>query len=384
MHGRPPVLALARGQDRLARPVLAAGLVWLAFLGYPAANLIRHPSLSQYLAAAAVAVSAAAYVRALHRAAYGEPGPPWGTVILLIVIGVVLPLAVGPEWLGIPLYAAVLIGFALPPARASAAAAVIGLLSFVVGAAAGTAAPQELSVPLLTVLAGVMAAGVKGLERIGRELLEARRDAEQLAVARERMRMARDLHDAVKQHLFVASMEAGTAQALIGSRPADAGRHLDNAAEAIEYAQRELAGLIEGSLIPPVDGRGLAASLRDWAGEWSRRHDIALAVRVTGRCPVRADLEEPLLRAAQEALTNVARHSRAGNVQVTLEQRPGGAVLTVSDDGVGFTPGVAEGQGLRGIRERLEIVGGTMTVTSAPGAGTTVRLDCPPRRRVRL
>lgn len=370
------VSAPTDGRDRLGRPVFAVGLVWLAFLGYPAATLVARPSAAGIVAAVAAVLGAAGYFCAVRRVAYGAARPPWGVVAYLTVAGVVLPLAAGSGWLGISLYAAVLLGLTLPPGGASAAAGLLGLVSAGVGLLAGTPAPQELSVPLLTVLAGVVAIGARRLVRIGDELRAARREAEQMAAVRERMHLARELHDAVKQQVFVAAMEVGTAQALLSGGREGADDHLSGAAEAIGHAQRELATLIDGLRIPAVDDRGLGVALHDWADQWSRRHGIEVTVVADDPQPVHADQAEALLRGAQEALTNVARHSRARHAQVVLAPQPDGPVLTVSDDGAGFRPGSGRGQGLRGIRERLEIVGGSLTVASAPGQGTVVRLDC--------
>jgi signal transduction histidine kinase len=367
----------ARGQQ--AAWAFAIGLIWLAFLAYPAAGLARDPSPGQWLALAAVAVGAGAYVRALHGAAWHpDRGTPWPVIAMLTALGIALPLLAGPLWLGIGLYAAVLAGMTLPPARGAIAAAATAPITLATGLAAGAAAPQVISVSLLAALTGAVAIGTRGLMRMGDELLAARQEAERLAIAQERLRLARELHDAVKQQVFVAALEVAAAQALLPGQPAAAGAHLSDASSAITQAQQELATLITG-VRPAADGiPELAAELRQQAAQWSRRHAIAATVDADGAVPVSEQAAESLLRAAQEALLNVARHSRASMVALTLRRERRAVTLTVRDDGIGFSPGLTgRGQGLRGIQERLEAAGGTADIHSAPGAGTTLRLRCP-------
>jgi signal transduction histidine kinase len=363
----------------------AIGLVWLAFLAYPAAGLARHPSAGQWLALAAVGAAAVAYVRALRRAAWHPAGgTPWVTIAILVALGVALPFLAGAMWLGIGLYAAVLAGMTLPPARGAVGAAASALITLAAGLAVGAAAPQVISVPLLTLLTGAVAIGTGGLVRMGRELLAARQEAERLAIAQERLRLARELHDAVKQQVFVAALEVGAAQALLPGRPAAAGAHLSDAAEAITQAQQELSALISGvrpAPAPTSASRGLATELREQAARWSRRHAIPATVDADAGVPLSEQAQESLLRAAQEALMNVARHSKASMVRLTLRRERRDVTLTVRDDGIGFSPGLTgRGQGLRGIQERLEAAGGTATIDSVPGTGTTLRLTCPALR----
>jgi signal transduction histidine kinase len=91
------------------------------------------------------------------------------------------------------------------------------------------------------------------------------------------------------------------------------------------------------------------------------------------------DVQVCLLRTAQEALANVRRHARAGRADVVLEYSSAAVDLTVSDDGRGFTPAAGPGHGLGNMRHRAESAGGTLTVDSAAGAGTTVRVSVPLR-----
>jgi signal transduction histidine kinase len=92
--------------------------------------------------------------------------------------------------------------------------------------------------------------------------------------------------------------------------------------------------------------------------------------------PLEAAIEAHLLRVVQEALTNVRRHAAASEVTVTLSYVDDGVVIDVADNGIGID-GAPPGVGLTGMRERMDAIGGTLTVESAPGEGTTVALSVP-------
>ena len=157
-------------------------------------------------------------------------------------------------------------------------------------------------------------------------------------------------------------------------------------------AVAELKGMVDGVLenlhrlaadLRPasLDHLGLVAALRQYAQEMSDRHGIVVqfeAVGLNGRLP--ADTETALYRIVQEALTNVVRHAQATRVDVLLERRGDKLIVLVEDNGVGFDPAVAMHGGrlgLFGIRERAEILAGTLVLESAPGIGTTLLVEVP-------
>jgi signal transduction histidine kinase len=134
-----------------------------------------------------------------------------------------------------------------------------------------------------------------------------------------------------------------------------------------------------------LDDLGLRAALANYVHDWSQRVRISAELHTAGLLDERlaSEAETTLYRIAQEALTNVAKHSRATNVDVILERRPDHVLLVVEDDGVGFEPsdGSAEtrGFGLIGMQERAALVGATLEIESAAGKGTTilVRMTAP-------
>lgn len=211
------------------------------------------------------------------------------------------------------------------------------------------------------------------------ELAETARRA---GVLEERERLARDLHDTVAQSLASIVAHAEAAEQALGGRPGDAGHHLivlrDAARDGLAEARRAVAALRPDLL----EGRPLHAALERRADRWSAATGIVAAVRTTGEpVPLHPDVETALLRTAEEALANVAKHSRAARVTMTLSWLEDVVSLDVDDDGIGFAgvprPREQGGFGLAGLRERLTAVGGQLVVESAPGEGTTVVAQVP-------
>jgi NarL family two-component system sensor histidine kinase LiaS len=201
----------------------------------------------------------------------------------------------------------------------------------------------------------------------------------ELAALETRNRFARDLHDSVKQQVFATSLQVAAARALI-SRDADAAEaHLAQAEGLVREAQKELNVLIHQMRPPALEGKGLAAALRDYAAEWSRQSEIPSEVRVSGERETPLEIEQALFRVAQEALANVAKHSGAEHADVDLVYAPDTLTLRVADDGRGFDPSktTGDGFGLRSMRERLLKLGGRVNVESKPGGGTRVTCVCP-------
>jgi len=195
----------------------------------------------------------------------------------------------------------------------------------------------------------------------------------------ERRRIARELHDETGQSLTAL---------LVGLRTIEGSR---TAAQAVELAQRLRAttaqtlidvGRLWRGLHPGVlDDLGLAAAVTRHAEEFAQAHKIAMTVQTEGLDP---DGLSPLLqgtvyRVLQEALTNVARHARAQQVNVRLVRGADSVELRVQDDGAGFKPGNSGRLGLRGMRERAALLGGSVKVDSHPGAGTTITVRIPVR-----
>ena len=200
--------------------------------------------------------------------------------------------------------------------------------------------------------------------------------AEELATTQERNRVARDIHDGLGHHLTVVQMQVQAARAVLASDPARADAVLAKAqqqsSEALTEVRRSVATLREPRAVPPL-GDALKALAEDASASGV---PTELHVTGTGR-PLGVDAEESLFRAAQEGLTNIRKHADAGRARLVLAYRAEGTVrLEVCDDGRGATI-VGDGFGLIGLRERAERLGGTVDIESAPGGGTTLRVEVP-------
>lgn len=207
----------------------------------------------------------------------------------------------------------------------------------------------------------------------------------ELAIAQERTRLARELHDAVAQKLFALRLTAEAAAGLVEADPQRARGHLARISGLAKQAAEELRAAV-GELRPAeLDEDGLAVAMRKQIDVLDRAQQTRGGPRVIFRDKPISALppahEEVVLRVAQEALHNALRHAEAKRIELSLGPLPrGGATLSVTDDGVGFEKGSGTGErglGLVSMRERADSVGGTVRVTSVPGQGTTVRLEVP-------
>lgn len=204
--------------------------------------------------------------------------------------------------------------------------------------------------------------------------------ARELSVAAERARLARELHDSVTQTLFSLTLAAESAAALAGPADTRLAEQLDQVRELARAGLGEMRGLVETLRPVDVDARGLAGALTRRVELLRRVHDTRIGLRVRGPRLRDRTVSREVLLVAGEALANALRHAGAAAVEVSVDT--GDVVrLVVADDGTGFdlagTLRTGGGLGLASMRERAEALGGTLSVDTAPGAGTTVTLEVP-------
>jgi two-component system sensor histidine kinase UhpB len=194
------------------------------------------------------------------------------------------------------------------------------------------------------------------------------------AQEQERTRVARDLHDEVNQSLTGLLLRL---EAVRESAPPELEAELAETKALANQAMRELLSLARQLRPTALDDLGLAAAIAGQV-EQLARGEIAAEFEAEGDFSgLGDDAQLVVYRVAQEALSNAARHSGAGSVEVCLRRLEGGGVeLTVSDDGRGFAFEESQrGLGISGMRERALLVGGNLTIESRPEHGTTVRLQ---------
>jgi signal transduction histidine kinase len=221
------------------------------------------------------------------------------------------------------------------------------------------------------------------VERLAHKLAEANEqlraqaaDIEELAKAKERNRIARDIHDGLGHYLTVVHVQLEAAQALLARDPETARGALIKAQELTREGLadvRKSVALLRGS----SPQRPLLAAIEKLASECST-DGIEAALKLSGTPrPLPEPVEITLYRAAQEALTNVRRHARASRLTIELAfAAVDGIRLRVEDDGVGADQ-IGHGFGLVGLRERAESVGGKMSVRSELGRGFTLEMELP-------
>ncbi|MBT2401657.1 GAF domain-containing sensor histidine kinase [Streptomyces sp. ISL-100] len=203
----------------------------------------------------------------------------------------------------------------------------------------------------------------------------------ELTIAEERSRLAHELHDAVSQKLFSLRLTAQAAAALVDRDPARAKGELQQVAALAAEAADELRAAVVELRPAALDEDGLIATLRTQIQVMDRAHTARVTFHSMGVRALPAAQEEAVLRVAQEALHNALRHSGAAHVDVVLEKNGQGARLKVRDDGSGFDPKTVRRAGrhlgLVSMRDRAGGAGGTLTVESAPGKGTTIEMEVP-------
>jgi signal transduction histidine kinase len=203
----------------------------------------------------------------------------------------------------------------------------------------------------------------------------------ELTITEERTRLAHELHDAVSQKLFSLRLTAQAAARLVDRDPARAKEELRQVTALAAEAADELRAAVVELRPAALDEDGLVATLRTHVQVLDRAHTAHVTFTGHGLRALPAAQEEAVLRVAQEALHNALRHSAATHVDVTLRRAGAGAELRVTDDGAGFDPRAVHRAGrhlgLVSMRDRASGVGGTLTVESAPGEGTTITMEVP-------
>lgn len=348
------------------------------------------PWSTRWPAYLAVVVLVVAYLAYGHRG-YDSPRAAAAFLPLVVVAALVLP-AVVPSTAFVQCIVFPLVWVQSERVRTAV------LLSIAVGVASGiglqvSEGPDALVSTLLiegisvigACAMGVWISSVAGLSEERRQLVEELRATQQsladanrtAGIASERERLAREIHDTVAQNLAGIVMLTERARGDLANDRSDA---LEERLTVLEESAR--AALEESRVLVAAGAAGmthdsLAGALHRLAERHIRETGAAVAVDASD-CTLDRDAQVVLLRVAQEALSNVRAHAGSASVQVRLFPDEGQTVLRVTDDGTGFDPEQpTAGHGLRGLRERLALAGGTCTITSTLGRGTVVEATLP-------
>lgn len=252
----------------------------------------------------------------------------------------------------------------------------IGILN-VATSAWDTFTPQDLAI--------LSAVGYQLATAINRAQLAER--ATELALAEERNRLAREVHDTLTQELTGIALHLEAADALLEASPERARarlRHaLERSRESLEEARRSVLDLRAG----PLERQDLAAALGELARRFAAETGVAVVTKLGSDGPrLPARHEQALYRIAQEALANVRQHAAASTVTLELARAQDTVRLSILDDGRGFSEESAQARGERGfgllsMQERARVLGGSLAVASEPGRGTKVEVVLPAGNR---
>ena len=201
--------------------------------------------------------------------------------------------------------------------------------------------------------------------------------AEELAATRERNRVAREIHDSLGHCLTVVHVQLEAARATLDHDPAGSLDALNKAQAMAHSGLQEVRRSVSSLRSSPLDGRPLAEALQQLVHE-SQGGELVADLTVLGKArPTSPQVGLTIYRAAQEGVTNSRKHGRAKSVRLSLDFSDADLLrLTIADDGVGAEQ-VQDGFGLLGMRERAQLLGGTTSARSEPGAGFTLQIEVP-------
>jgi two-component system, NarL family, sensor histidine kinase LiaS len=220
---------------------------------------------------------------------------------------------------------------------------------------------------------------VTSLQRLSTHNAELATKARMSAVVEERQRLARELHDAVSQQLFAISMTATAVGRTLDTDFERARRQVELIEEMAAVAQSEMRALLLHLRPVHLEGKRLSDAIPELVEEMKAKVPVAIALDMDGDLPLNKGVENHLYRIVQEALSNVLRHSRATKMDIVLQRRGDTVRLGIRDNGVGFDAQTKKqaSYGMVNMEERVNELGGSLNIASAPGKGTRIEIRVP-------
>lgn len=220
---------------------------------------------------------------------------------------------------------------------------------------------------------------IQALQATGRQLQDYAAQVEEFAIAQERGRLARELHDSATQTIFSMNLTAQAARLLVEKEPGRAAQQLDRLQELAQGATGEIQVLVSQLRPRSLAEEGLPAALRRLVAEREARDGLHIHLEISSEKELPEPVVVGLYRIAQEALNNVAKHAGTRDVLVRLNLAEERLALEIEDGGVGFDPGAVPLQsghvGLAGMVERARELGWRLSCDSQPGHGTRIRVE---------
>jgi signal transduction histidine kinase len=216
------------------------------------------------------------------------------------------------------------------------------------------------------------------LQKAHRQLQIYTAQAEQLAVVKDRNRLARDLHDSVSQTIFSMRLTTDAVRILQQRDPTQVSPQLDKLQELAQSALEKMRTLIHELRPSVVAEHGLVPALRHHVTLMERRHGLKVALDISGEPQLSEEEAEQLYHVAEEALNNVVKHAHTDYATLSLRSENNHVFIKVADKGKGFTQKEIDKDknvGLSSMRERVESIGGSLIVDSSPGEGTCITIE---------
>ena len=209
-----------------------------------------------------------------------------------------------------------------------------------------------------------------------------KKDAIAAAVVEERLRLSRELHDRALQLLTSARMRLDSCHQYLKSDPAALEKELSTVEDHLDRAVTEIRNLLaENRIDEQMQAGTLERRLKEELSIFSARSGFQIELQCTvDTHDLPIDIEKELYFTLREGVLNAVRHARASEIRLSLARSPSGFRAMLSDNGVGFVVDATEGRshyGLKGMKERVEKLGGTIAIESAPGKGTKIDIAIP-------
>ncbi len=221
---------------------------------------------------------------------------------------------------------------------------------------------------------------LEDLKLVNAELLAARQKEKDLAIAEERVRLARDIHDGLGHHLTVLSLQLQAAEKNLAANPELAASAISTSRQEVQAALREVRQSVAALRQAPVDTQNLPVVLRDLASDFEQRTGILVTLQQSGQSsPLKPAVAMTLFRAVQEGLTNAQKHAQGvSRVELSLDFTPQTVSLIIQDDGNPHDPGAStSGFGLAGLQERANLLGGEFLAQTNPQGGFILKISLP-------
>jgi two-component system sensor histidine kinase DesK len=301
----------------------------------------------------------------------------WVGLALLVALACAITQVDGQAWLVLFIFASVRAGAARPPSRALLLVLGLALLTVMLGVLTSAGWSDIVQVMLLVVAGGLITRGHARLAAYVQALQAAQEELAQLAVAEERLRFARDLHDLLGHTLSLIALKSELARKLVAAAPERAAAEIHDVEVVARQALQDVREAVAGYRRP-----ALASELRA-AQEMLAAAAIALTCEgETSALPPTA--EAALAWTVREGVTNVIRHSHAHHCVIRVDRGPAEVSVEVADDGVGAPtpprfppPSDRAGWGLAGLAERVAALGGRCEAGPRPGGGFCLRVSLP-------